>query len=126
MKISLLACFVCCLVAPYLHAQEREVKGRVTSADDGTALPGTSVTIRGTSLGTITDAGGNYVVKVPDNAILVFSFVGYTTMEVAVQSRKTIDVSLDADMRRQPWLRRKWLRLNKSILCNRWRAKWLG
>jgi TonB-dependent starch-binding outer membrane protein SusC len=58
-------------------------------------LPGVSVTIRGTQVGTTTDAAGNYNIMVPDeNAVLVFSYVGYTPQEISVRGRTTIDVIL--------------------------------
>lgn len=79
----------CCLglTSP---AQQRTVKGKVT-AEDGSPLPGASVSIKGTNLGTITDAEGDYSLNVPpDAAVLVFSFIGYTSAEVIIGSREVI------------------------------------
>lgn len=70
------------------------VKGIVTSAADGLVLPGVSVIEKGTSRGTVTDADGNYSIDVPQNAVLVFSFVGFETQEVEVQGRNIINVVL--------------------------------
>jgi TonB-dependent starch-binding outer membrane protein SusC len=72
------------------------ISGKVTGPN-GEALPGVSVTIRGTQTGTTTDASGNFNIMVPDeNAVLVFSYVGYTTQELTVGNRTTLDVSLAA------------------------------
>jgi hypothetical protein len=80
-------------------AQDKTVTGRVTSADDGSTLPGVNVVVRGSSSGTVTDAQGRYSISVGDGATLVFSFVGLTTQEIAVNNRSTIDVQLQADVR---------------------------
>jgi iron complex outermembrane receptor protein len=74
--------------------QEITVSGTVTSEDEG-SLPGVSIVIQGTTLGTVTDMDGTYsiVVGSPD-AILVFSFVGYSTQSIAVGDQSTISVVL--------------------------------
>ncbi len=72
------------------------VTGTVTSNDG--ALPGVSVIVKGTSNGASTDFDGNYSVdNVASDAVLVFSFVGYLTQEVAVNGQSTIDVKLEED-----------------------------
>ncbi|MCW5912087.1 MAG: TonB-dependent receptor [Cyclobacteriaceae bacterium] len=79
--------------------QEVTVTGRVTSAEDGTGLPGVSILVKGTSRGTTTDADGRYTLQVSGtNVALVFSFIGYTTQEIAVDSRSVIDVVLATDV----------------------------
>jgi TonB-linked SusC/RagA family outer membrane protein len=70
----------------------------VTSAEEGSALPGVSVLEKGTSNGTTTDASGAYRLAVGDNATLVFSFIGLVTQEIAVGNRTTADVQLSADV----------------------------
>ncbi|QHT72065.1 TonB-dependent receptor [Rhodocytophaga rosea] len=86
-------------VSMQTFAQGRTVKGTVTAADDNSALPGVNVVVKGTSTGTITDPNGGFTLSVPgDNATLVFSFIGYTTEEVAVGSRTTIDIKLAPDI----------------------------
>ncbi len=75
-------------------AQDVTVSGRVTSSDDGSVLPGVSVQVKGTTRGTTTDANGNYRVGVPSNGRLVFSFIGFTTQEVAVGNRSTVNITL--------------------------------
>ncbi len=84
-----------CFTTQFALAQSRLVSGKVT-ADDGSDLPGVSVVVKGTTVGTTTDAGGNYRIDVPANARLVYSFVGYSSKEVAVGNQSTIAVRLDA------------------------------
>src|SRR5690554_6621 len=75
------------------------VSGKVTSADDGTTLPGVNVTVKGTAIGTVTDIEGNFNLDVPGaDAVLIFSFVGFDSQEVVVGNRSTIDVVLEPDI----------------------------
>jgi TonB-linked SusC/RagA family outer membrane protein len=69
------------------------VRGSVTD-DKGQPLPGVSVQVKGTSTGTTTDASGNYSLTVPDNAVLLFSYVGYLSVEETVGQRTAINISL--------------------------------
>lgn len=81
------------------YAQERKVTGKVTSEESGDALPGVNVVLKGTTTGTVTDVDGNYAVNVPaDGGTLVFSFIGFTTKEVAVGSQTTINIVLGTDV----------------------------
>ncbi len=78
--------------------QERVVSGKVTSAEDGTDAPGVNVLVKGSTVGTATGADGTYKVSVPEGKnTLVFSFIGYTTVEVEIGTRTVIDVSLQSD-----------------------------
>lgn len=100
MKRILLFCFmaVAMLVNPAL-AQERTVSGKVTSAEDGSGLPGVNVVIKGTSTGTVTDLDGNFKISVPDGAVLQISALSYSAQEIAVGSRSVIDVQLETDIK---------------------------
>ena len=73
------------------------VTGRVTTADTQESLPGVSVTVKGTSRGTITNANGEYMIEVERGATLVFSFVGYLTTEATVTSETIINTVLQVD-----------------------------
>ncbi len=73
------------------------ITGKVTSAPDGQTLPGVSVLVKGTTNGTTTDASGKYTLSAPSSAKLVFSFIGYKTVEVEVANRSTIDLELSED-----------------------------
>ncbi|MEN8123060.1 MAG: carboxypeptidase-like regulatory domain-containing protein, partial [Bacteroidota bacterium] len=64
---------------------QRTITGTVTGADDGMGLPGVSVAVKGTSLGTVTDINGKYSLEVPAEAkLLVFSFMGMKAQEVQI------------------------------------------
>ncbi len=79
-------------------AQGRTVKGKVTSSDDSGGLPGVNVIQKNTSRGVTTDQNGDFSIEVTGNdAVLVFSFVGYERQEVAVGNRNVVDVVLNAD-----------------------------
>jgi iron complex outermembrane receptor protein len=76
------------------------VSGRVTAAGDNSSLPGVSVLIKGTSVGSTTDANGSYTIDIgtSDNPILVFSFIGFASQEIPVGGRTTIDIVLEEDI----------------------------
>ncbi|HQV54280.1 MAG TPA: carboxypeptidase-like regulatory domain-containing protein, partial [Chitinophagaceae bacterium] len=76
-----------------IEVQEVRVSGSVITAS-GEPLSGVSVTIKGTATGTTTDASGNYSITVPDNATLVFSYVGFNNIEERVEGRTSINVVL--------------------------------
>lgn len=79
-------------------AQTREITGKVVSVDDGSSIPGASVSLKGTTLGTITDMEGMYRLKVPQEAkTLVFTFVGMKIQEVAINNQSVINVKMSSD-----------------------------
>ncbi|HLL94404.1 MAG TPA: TonB-dependent receptor plug domain-containing protein, partial [Spirosoma sp.] len=77
-------------------AQDVTVRGRVTSSDDGSALPGVSVQVKGTTRGATTDADGNYSVSVPADGRLVFSFIGFNSQELPVGNQSNLNVTLSS------------------------------
>jgi hypothetical protein len=79
-------------------AWAQQVSGKVIS-DDGLAVPGVNVIIEGTTIGTTTDAEGAYTLNINNaNAVLVFSFIGYTTERKPVQNQSVINVTLLPDI----------------------------
>lgn len=74
------------------------VSGRVVD-EKGSGMPGVNVVVKGTSIGTQTDTDGRFTVTAPDNATLIFSFVGYTAQEVAVNNRTSLSINLAPDAR---------------------------
>ena len=78
-------------------AQNTTVTGRVTSSDDGSALPGVSVVVKGTTRGTTTDATGAYQINAGSGSTLTFSFVGFKPQDVAVGNRSTVNLVLAPD-----------------------------
>lgn len=95
MRKLLLACFMLAW-ASYAFAQDVNVTGKVT-ADDGSALPGVSVVLKGTNKGTQTDADGNYKIAATKGSSLLFSFIGFETQTIAVGNMSVINVTLKSD-----------------------------
>jgi TonB-dependent starch-binding outer membrane protein SusC len=99
MKRNLLLTVVC-LVFLYVpvFGQERVISGKVTSAEDGSPAPGVNVLIKGTTIGTATDAEGMYTLNVPaGNNTLVFSFIGFKTIEREIGTLTVVDAVLEPD-----------------------------
>ncbi len=81
-----------------VQAQET-VSGTVRSGDDQNTLVGVSVLAKGTQSGALTDANGQYALRVPSGAdSLIFSYIGYTTQVVVINGRSTIDVTLSSSV----------------------------
>lgn len=79
-------------------AQTLTVKGTV-SDEKKTPIPGVTVAVKGTTIGTITDIDGKYTISVPSGSkLLVFSFVGMSTKEVAVDGKTQVDVTMSEDV----------------------------
>lgn len=93
-KIGLLAVFL--LVVTAVSAQLK-VTGTVRGADDGQSLPGVSVKVKSAATTVSTDEKGRYTINVPNNATLIFSYVGYKLKEVPVGTKTEINVSLTPD-----------------------------
>lgn len=95
---KLLSAVLLCLLWPgVLLAQDRVLSGRVTSGEDSTPVPAASVQVKGTNVGTVTDASGNYRLSLPNRAAtLVISSVGYETREISIGSATTLNVTLTA------------------------------
>ena len=94
-KVLLALSFVMVLGLSSIMAQTRTITGTVTGSDDGMPIPGASVFVKGTTVGTVTVGNGTYSLNVPESAeILVFSFVGMETQEIAIAGRSVIDVQL--------------------------------
>ncbi len=80
-----------------LIQQQKSVSGKLTD-ESGNSLPGVTVVVKGSTVGTITDAGGKYsLTNVPPDAILVFSFVGMRTQEIPVAGKSVINVALQEE-----------------------------
>ena len=93
--VLLLAFFAIGLNA--LLAQTKEISGKVTSADDGGSMPGVSISVKGSTLGTITDMDGKFALKVPSDAkTLLFSFVGMESQEVTIGTQAIFNIQLQS------------------------------
>src|SRR5690606_16297236 len=85
--------------SPLAYGQSKQVTGNVVD-ESNFPLPGVSILIKGTGSGTITDLDGDYSLEVPDeNAVLVFSFMGYATQEISVAGKSELNVTMTTDVR---------------------------
>ncbi|MGQ8337386.1 SusC/RagA family TonB-linked outer membrane protein [Sunxiuqinia sp. A32] len=87
----------CSVFSIGLFAQEITVQGNVTAKEDGLSLPGVSVSVQGTTNGTITDFDGNYTLNVPADASLVFSYIGMKSQTISVEGNSIINAVLESD-----------------------------
>lgn len=79
----------------FAHGQTIQITGEVTHADNGNTIPGANVQIKGTLIGTTTDANGQYTIEADAASVLVFSFIGLETREVPVEGRSIVNVALE-------------------------------
>lgn len=79
-------------------AQSHTVSGKVTSSEDGGPIPGVNIIVKNTVTGAVTDVDGNYSINVQQDAVLVFSSIGYATREEPVAGRSVIDLVLEIDI----------------------------
>ena len=102
----LLLLFWCCIVSPAYSSNEFFqddviIRGQIKD-NTGSGMPGVNVILKGSSTGTTSDGDGKYALSIPsssaNNAVLVFSFIGYQSQEQAIGSRSTIDVVLESDI----------------------------
>ncbi|TXE09826.1 TonB-dependent receptor [Seonamhaeicola algicola] len=95
-KFSGILTLILAFVVHISFAQEKTISGTVTD-ESGLPLPGTTVLVKGTTSGTSSDFDGKYSIKAKQGAVLVFSFVGYTTKEATVGSSSTLNVTMKED-----------------------------
>ena len=95
--VWLLLLFISIFFGTHNAIGQNIVNGKVTDTS-GTTLPGTSVSVKGSTNGTITNNSGNYsLINIPEKATLVFSFIGMKSQEIAVDGKSTINVILNDD-----------------------------
>jgi TonB-dependent starch-binding outer membrane protein SusC len=86
-------------ISPPALAQQRLVTGSIKSADDNQPFPGVNIIVKGSTNGTVSDTDGNFRIDVPSaESVLVFSAIGYSTLEIPVGNQSNIDVTLEADV----------------------------
>ncbi|WP_083470280.1 SusC/RagA family TonB-linked outer membrane protein [Rufibacter tibetensis] len=95
LRLLLFALSLCIAQAGF--AQSKTITGRVTSSDDGSAMPGVSVVVKGTTNGTSTDTDGRYSIQATPGSVLIFTFIGSVAQEHSVGDASTIDVRLGSD-----------------------------
>lgn len=81
-----------------LVAQQINIQGKVTAAEDPEGLPGVSIVAEGTGTGTVSDINGNFSINVPNqNTVLVFSYIGYASQSITVGSQTTLNVVMESE-----------------------------
>jgi TonB-linked SusC/RagA family outer membrane protein len=101
LKFTFLVMLVSLLNLMYTYSQEpsiRIITGKVIFADDNQPVPGANIVIKGTTNGTVTNANGEFSIDVKQGDVLVISFLGYNTVEVAADNKTQIDVSLTEEI----------------------------
>ncbi|MBO4250658.1 MAG: carboxypeptidase-like regulatory domain-containing protein, partial [Paludibacteraceae bacterium] len=98
MKRFLLVLSVCMLTFGQVMAQSQTITGKVVSAVDGEAIPGASISVLGTSRGTITDYDGKFSIDAAPGATLVVSFVGMRTQDVPAAPNMVVTLEEDTEV----------------------------
>ena len=85
------------VVSATVYGQDITVTGKVSDAGSGEPVPFASVHLEGTMTGVSTDEYGVYSIRVPSDGVLVFSSIGYVSLQLAIDGRTELDVALDPD-----------------------------
>lgn len=97
-KITILLAFLFLVGANFANAQTRTISGKVTGSSDGAGIPGVTVQVQGTTIGTVTDIDGNYSLDVsPEAEVLVYKYVGMKTVMITIGDQSSIFVTMEAD-----------------------------
>lgn len=95
LSFKYLCTFFLLILTAALFAQEVQVSGIIRSGEDEQPMVGVNIQVKGTSKGTASDPDGRYTLSVAPNAVLIFSYIGYNTKEVAVNGQTTLDLLLE-------------------------------
>jgi TonB-dependent starch-binding outer membrane protein SusC len=88
------------VIAPKEIIQQKDVTGKITDSKTGAPLPGVTVLVKGTTMGTLTDSNGKYSIVLPETkATISFSFVGYLRQEISASGGSVLDVALVEESR---------------------------
>jgi TonB-linked SusC/RagA family outer membrane protein len=98
MKRLLLVFFVLCGFLLSASAQQKTITGTVTGSEDGLPIPGATVQIKGTTVGTLTDINGRYSIQATEGQVLTFRFTGQKTTEVIVGTGNTVNLTMMPDL----------------------------
>ncbi|MCY1636023.1 SusC/RagA family TonB-linked outer membrane protein [Marinifilum sp. D737] len=96
-KVICFLVILACVGLQYVSAQTKTVSGIVTSADDGLGMPGVSVIVKGTTIGSSTGIDGKYSLVASPSDVLVFSFVGMVTQEITVGNKTVVNVVMETN-----------------------------
>ena len=94
-KTNLLLLF--CVLFPLSLFSQNSLDGKVTDINSSEAIAGVNVVVKGTSTGTATDFDGNYNITVSQGDVLVFSYVGYSTLEITYDDQLSLNVAMSED-----------------------------
>ncbi len=97
MKKLLLIVMVLCFGVSSVFSQTKQITGTVTSKEDGLPVPGVSVTVKGTTTGTVTNQEGSFTLTVPEGQTLVFSFIGMKKVEVPITNETVYNVQIESE-----------------------------
>ena len=97
-KQMVLTLLFLCLTTQVAYSQDQSTITGVVTATDNEPLPGVSIIVKNTTTGVTTDFDGNYSINAASDAILVFSYIGFKTLEVAVDGKTSIDIQLQDDV----------------------------
>ncbi|MCK5170240.1 MAG: carboxypeptidase-like regulatory domain-containing protein, partial [Bacteroidales bacterium] len=98
-KFTLLLALLISMGFQVVNAQNRTITGTVSDQGGGYTLPGVSIVVKGTMIGTISDIDGKYSLDVPEDATtIVFSYVGMVTEEMEIGANAVIDMGMVADI----------------------------
>lgn len=97
MKTFLNSLLLLALLFPSILLAQSSVSGTVTEANSALPVPGVNVIIKGTTTGTTTDFDGKYTINVKNGDVLVFSYIGYATQEIAYNGQSNLNVALEED-----------------------------
>lgn len=96
--LTLFLLFTCMIFSVVTQAQLKQITGSVMD-EQKSPIPGVSVVIKGTTVGTVTDVDGNFTLGLPPNAaVMIFSYIGMQTQEIQIGTQTTINVELKADV----------------------------
>lgn len=94
-KLLLFSICIVMMLITKVHAQSRSIKGTVKDVENGLPLPGVNVKVKGSAIGATTDQAGNFALpNVPDNSVIIFSFLSYSTQEITLGNSSNLQISL--------------------------------
>ncbi len=95
-KLLLVSLCFLMLCITQVFAQNRTVTGTVTAKEDGLPIPGVTVKVKGTNVGTQTNTAGKFTLSVPQNAVLTFSFIGYENLDVTAKAEMKVVLTVSS------------------------------
>jgi len=97
--VILLLLFGAMVLSNVSYAQQRTVTGTVTTGDDPLGIPGVNILLKGTTTGAVTDIDGKYTINIPEaGGVLVFSMIGFESIEEQIGNRSEIDLVMQEDI----------------------------